>query len=458
VPESEKLELLRRASEGLLRSGHVDDGLRIIHNVLGAVGLKLPASVRSAIIGIIIGKIRLKIRGLRFHERNASEIPKSALTCIDVAWGMTTGLARIDNIRAAYFQPIHLRLALEAGEPQRVARAIAAEACFSATFGENARKRTRELVIKAEQNARRVGDPHSAGMAALAQSLESYYIGRFLDAHRKAEEAETIFRERCLGAAWEINTSMNYSLCAQVFLGELPQLAPRVIQRLREAEERGDLYAGIDPVCRPGIIWLAADDPDTGRRALRQVMDRWSLDGFHYQHYLEMFAQTQIDLYKGSGASALARIDEKWKAFKRTFLMRMPFSAMEARHLRSRSILAAASETGNQSLLDRVEHDAARIEKITSTWSYPYASALRAGVLALRGRTAEAADLIGRASRAFERTEMLLYSRAASYRQGELVGGEEGRALRNSAQSWMELQGVKNVPCMVDVLVPGIRR
>jgi eukaryotic-like serine/threonine-protein kinase len=457
VPESEKLEMLRRASEGLLRSGHVDDGLRIIHTVLGAVGLKLPSSVRNAIIGIILGKIRLKLRGLNFTERPLSEIPKDEIKRVEVAYGMTTGLARIDNIRAAYFQPIHLRLALDAGDPQRVARAVAVEACFSATFGENSRKRTRELVIRAEQLARRTGDAHSAAMAALAQSLESYYIGRFLDAYRKAEEAETIFRERCIGAAWEINTSMNYSLCSQVFLGELAQLAPRVIHRLREAEERGDLYAGIDPVCRPGIIWLAADEPDTGRRALRQVMDRWSLEGFHYQHYLELFAQTQIDLYKGEGLVALGRIDEKWPAFKSTFLMRMPFSAMEARHLRSRSLLAAAMQTNDLSLLARVEHDAARIQRINSTWSYAFASALRAGALAMRGQKEEAADLLGRASRAFERTEMLLYARAAAYRRGELLGGEEGRALKQTSQTWLETQGVKNVAKMADVLVPGIR-
>ena len=41
---------------------------------------------------------------------------------------MTTGLALVDSIRAADFNTRHLLLALEAGEPYRIARALALEA------------------------------------------------------------------------------------------------------------------------------------------------------------------------------------------------------------------------------------------------------------------------------------------------------------------------------------------
>ena len=455
VDASQALELRGRASEGLLRAGHVDAGLRIIRGVLASTGMKLPATPKRAVAGILLGRARMFFRGLRFTERRAEELPKTLLTKVDVAWGMTTGLARIDNIRSVYFQTIHLPLALNVGEPYRVARALAAEACFSATMGENKKRRTEKLVTQAERNARRVGSPHAIGMAMLARSLESYYLGQFRDAYKKAEEAEMLFRERCTGVAWEINTSVNYALCSLAYLGELAQLSPRVPARLREAEERGDLYAGIDPVCRPGVVWLAADDPEGGRKALRQVMDRWSLEGFHYQHYLEMFAENQIDLYQGNWARAWRRVDERWPALKASFLLRIPFAEIEARHLRGRSALAAAAGSRDNSLLERIEDDAKKIVKVRSTWSHALSFALRAGVAHLRGHVEEAAELLDRAARRFERVEMMLYARAAAFRRGQLIGGDGGRELREISQGWFDSQGVKNVPRLVDVLIPG---
>jgi tetratricopeptide (TPR) repeat protein len=295
------LELRRKAMECLLRAGHVDAGLRLIRDVLDAVGLTLPTTPNRAVAGILYGKARLAARGLRAAERASGAGSQAALTRIDVCWGVVTGLARIDNIRSAYFQPIHLRLALDAGEPYRISRALAAEACFAATKGERGKRRTERLVSRADRSARATSHEQAIGMATMARAMESYYLGHFRDAVRNADEAETIFRERCTGVSWEISTAVNYALCSLMYLGELGTLAQRVPQRLREAEMHGDLYAGIDPACRPGIIWLAADDPEGARRAVRQVMDRWSLQGFHFQHYLEMFAENQIDLYAATG-------------------------------------------------------------------------------------------------------------------------------------------------------------
>jgi len=449
------LELRRKAMECLLRSGHVDGGLRLIRDVLKAVGLALPSTPNRAVAGILYGKARLVARGLRAVERAAASIPQHALTRIDVCWGVVTGLARIDNIRSAYFQPIHLRLALDAGEPFRIARALAAEACFAATKGERGKKRTERLVSRAERSARAASQEHAIGMATVARAMESYYLGHFRDAVRNADEAEQIFRERCTGVSWEISTAVNYSLCSLVYLGELGSLAQRVPQRLHEAEMHGDLYAGLDPACRPGIIWLAADDPDAARRAVRQVMDRWSLQGFHFQHYLEMFAENQTDLYVGNWASAWRRADERWPQMKSAFLLRIPFVKLEGLHLMGRCALAAAIGSGDESLVVRAERHAAAIEKEKVAWAMPFAMSLRAAVLSIRGHREEALDTLGQASRAFEKHELLLYAKAADHRRGTLTGSAGGRAITANAEAWLRGRGVKNVPRFLDVLLPG---
>ncbi|HEX8172519.1 MAG TPA: protein kinase [Thermoanaerobaculia bacterium] len=446
----EALELRRRASESLLRGGHVDQGLRVIRSVLASAGLKLPRTPRGAVLGILAGRLRLLLRGLRSRERNPAEIAPAELQRIDVCWAVTTGLARIDNIRSAYFQPIHLRLALRAGEPYRTARALAAEACFAATKGDEGKRRTERIVTRAERSARSVGVPHALGMAMMARALESFYLGMFRDAHEKAEEAEKIFRERCAGVSWEINTTVNYSLCSLAYLGELAQLAQRVPQRLREAQEHGDLYAGIDPVCRPGIVWLAHDQPLVGKRAVRQVMDRWSLQGFHFQHYLEMYAENQVDLYLGNWASAQRRVDERWPLMKASLLLRIPFVRVEGQHLKGRCALAAAIGGGDRALLEAAEADARAIEKNEGAWSKPFAWSLRAGVAAMRGQKSAAMELLERAEVAFEKWEMHLYAKTAAYRRA-ILGGAPATA----ASEWLRARGVKNVPRLADVLMPG---
>ncbi|HYH06335.1 MAG TPA: protein kinase [Thermoanaerobaculia bacterium] len=449
----DSLDLHRKAMECLLRAGHVDAGLRLIESVLRAFGMALPKTPRKAVLGIIAGKLRLLLRGLRTKERAA--VPPELLTRIDVCWSVVTGLARIDNIRSAYFQPLHLRLALDAGEPYRLTRALAAEACFSSTRGEKAKTRTERLVSRVERSARDLNEPHVLGMSMLSRSMESYYLGLFRDAVQKADEAEAIFRERCTGVSWEISTTVNYALCSLMYLGELPQLAQRVPQRLREAEDHGDLYAGLDPVCRPGILWLAADDPDAARRVVRQVMDRWSLHGFHFQHYLEMFAENQTDLYLGNWASAWRRSDERWPQLEAAFLLRIPFVKLEALHLTGRCALAAAIGSRDRSLLARVERNARAIEKEKVAWALPFAMALRAGVASVRGEKERAVDVLSTAARAFEKAELMLYAKAADHRRGTLTGGAGGAAIVASAEEWMRDRGVRNVPRLLSVLIPG---
>jgi serine/threonine protein kinase len=455
---SESIELRRKAMECLLRAGHVDGGLQLIRSVLDSVGFALPATPRAAVLGVLRGRLRLLLRGMWAKERAAEVVPQDLLTRIDVCWGVITGLARIDNIRSAYFQPIHLRLALQAGEPYRVARALAAEACFASTGGEKKKRRTERLVSRVERASRAIGDPHAIGMSMMARSMESFYLGLFRDSVQQADEAEAIFRERCTNVSWEISTTSNYALCSLMYLGELGQLATRVPLRVREAEEHGDLYAGLDPVCRPGIVWLAADEPDLARRAVRQVMDRWSLQGFHFQHYLEMFAENQVDLYMGRWASAWRRADERWEQMKKALLLRIPFVKLEALHLTGRCALAAALGSGDRNLVARAERNAREIEKEKTPWASPFATAVRAGVASLRGEKETAADLLAQTARGFEKAEMLLYARAADHRRGTLAGSAGGAAITDSAEEWMRARGVKDVPRLLDVLMPGFHQ
>lgn len=44
---------------------------------------------------------------------------------------------------------------------------------------------------------------------------------------------------------------------------------------------------------------------------------------------------------------------------------------------------------------------------------------------------------------------------AARRRLGEVIGGDEGKAQRDTAETWFALQGVVNAERLVDMLAPG---
>jgi serine/threonine protein kinase len=449
------LELRRRAAENLLSGGHVERGLRVMEEVLASVGMELPATPRRSVLKIIEERLRLALRGGKYRERPVSEIPPDLLLRVDVCWAVAIGLARVDNIRAAYFQALHLRLAFEAGDPYRVARALTVEAGYSSIGGGKTARRTDALVQRAEGHARRLDHPHLIGLAALAKTFQNVFLGRFRAALEKGNEAEKQFRERCTGVAWEIDTTQSYVVCAMYYLGELAQLAPKLHALLREAEDRGDRYGAWTVAGRPSIVWLALDDPETALRINRTVIDRWSSERFQSQHLFELLASAQIDLYLERPAEAWQRVQRSWPAMVHSKILRVQFVHNEMLHLRARVGLAVAKSTGDRSVLRQVEHDANTIVGMRMDWALPLAQSVRAALLFLEGDPDASRRLLTEALRNFEKAEMRLYAAAARRRLGVLTGGDAGAAFVRDADTWLRAQLVKVPEKMVDVLMPG---
>jgi serine/threonine protein kinase len=460
APSAIALELKRKAAEQLLRSGHVDKGLKVVKTVLDSVGMKLPPTPRRALAAILIQRAITRVRGLNFREHDVSQLTAEDLTRIDICWSLAIGLARVDNIRAAYFQSLHLRFALRAGEPYRVVRALAAEAGFAATAGGPGKQRTEWFLAAVESCARRIDHPHALALATFAPAFAAFYQGHFRIALEKSEQAETIFRERCTGVTWEINTAQTYTHSSLYYMGEIHELTRRVPLRLREAHERGDLYAAADAgASRSNIIWLAADDIDGARQAIREAMKGWSLQGFHAQHLWELFAEGQVEMYAGNGERAWERITSRWPALAASLILRVQFNRIESVHLRGRSALAAVDAGADpEFLLISAENDAKLIENEQMDWAKPFSHLLRAGIAYSRGDQERSLSLLAEASSCFNKAEMSLYAKAAERRTGELIGGEDGRALVTSSNAWMAGQRIQNVDAMTALLAPGFVR
>ncbi len=455
---ADALDLRRRAAEQLLRSGHIDAGLEAVRSVLAAVGMKLPRSPRTALVSLLACRARVRLHGLGYVKREEAAVPADQLLRIDACWAVGAGLALVDNVRGSCFQARGLLYALAAGEPFRIARALAAEACFSSSAGGPSHRRTHRLLAASERLAHEVGHPYVLAWAASAAGVTAALEGRWPTALERCEVSEALFRDHCVGVAWELAIMRWFSLWSLAYRGDLAELARRVPLRIADAAGRGDLHAEIGhSTGLANLVWLASDDAEQARRRGDDAMARWSHKTFHVEHWWNLLGQTQVDLYRGDGAEAYARVTRGWPDLKRSLLLMVQLTRLEATHLRARAAIQAARAAGGDRdrLLAAAQRDARRIAHEHMPWSTPLARLIEAGVAAARDDQARAHALLAGAVPGLEAAGMALYAVAARRCQGRLEGGDAGSVLVAEAEAWLRRQGVTEPARMVDMLVPG---
>jgi tetratricopeptide (TPR) repeat protein len=452
------IDLQRRAAEQFLIGGHIDRGLAMLRSVLDQVEIKFPAGPRAALASLLTRRARLGLRGLGFVERKASDVPADVLFRIDTCWSVMTGLATVDMIRAAAFSALHLHLALDAGEPYRIARALAVEAAFAAMPGGKNRTRAARLFERARQLAAALDRPHTNALLAVTSGMAALAGGRWRDASDLCEQALVILRDRCAGATWEINSAQNFLLGALLYQGELHEVATRVHPLLEEARSRGNLYVSTELCTRMNLVWLAADRPDEGERLAIESIDRWSQSGFHRQHYSAMLARVQTALYRGDARLAWTLLDESWPALQPTMLLRAQVVRVEAAYLRGRCAIAMASAGADARTFLRIALECARrIAGEDMFWSDPIARLLEACAAHLRRDDELSAARLAEAIDGFDRAGMQLYAAAARRRLADLAGGEKAHDARRRFDEWAARQRVVNPGAMTRMMAPGCR-
>jgi tetratricopeptide (TPR) repeat protein len=388
---------------------------------------------------ILLRRAQLRWRGLDFVARDASQIAAGDLLRIDACWSITTGLAMVDNIRAAAFHARQLIIALDTGEPYRVARALALEAGFSALGGGAGIQRSAAFTARAQEMAERIGHPHALALVAMSSGIAAFVLGQFRRATELCERALTLLRDECTGVNWEMNLTQDFLLGALLFRGELRDVSHWLPGLLQAARERGNLYFETELRTRMNLVWLVADEPDEGERQANDAIGRWSVSGFHRQHYNHLLARIQTALYRGRAGDAWRIVSEELGPVGRNLWLRVQFFRIEIAFLRARSALAmAAADRGQARRLRAVAaDDVRRLTRENMPWSNALALLVRATLACQQGDAEAAATLLTDAIEAFTQVDMHLYAAVARRRLGGIVGGQRGRTLQREANEWM---------------------
>ena len=457
---SQALDFRRRAAEQYLQSGHLSEGMAVLRIVLESIGMRMPATPQGALISLLLGRAKIRLRGLSYRERDAAAIDPRELLRIDVCRSAMTGLSFIDVIHGADFTARLTLLALRGGEPLRVGVALTLEAIHVATAGGSARQRAERILQIARSIADRIGQSYLTGMVDLSQGTIAFLDGRWQQARRYCDRAAELLRDQCTGVAWELDAARLYAIGSCFRLGETGEIMRRLTPQLEDAQFRGDLFAMT--MLRTGhsnIAWLAADQAEEARHQGRLARGQWSYAGFQLQHWNMLLGEASVDLYAGEGRRAWDRMRASWPAFRRSMLPRIAYARATMVLMRGASALAAAEESRDPSaaktFLGDAEHAADDLERGRIAALRPTGLLLRAGVEAMRRKSDRALSLLEEAAQGFDAAEMALCAAAARRRHGQLAGGDAGRAEVQSADVWMSAQQIRNPERMTRMLAPG---
>jgi eukaryotic-like serine/threonine-protein kinase len=457
---SEALELTRRAGEQLLQTGHVERGLRLLEQVLGSTR---PRDGTWTLPAIVAGRVRLRVRGLRYQERPEGALDARDRTRIDALWAIASALGVLDPIRAIRFQNQHLSLALSAGEPHRLLRALVLEVPYAAASSTTSRRRIDRLLAMSDELAQHRDDAQAHGLVLLCRGLDHYLHGRLEPAVTYFEATSGVLAERHSGQVWEAVTAQRFTVASLFFLGRFRRIAELVPAWLKTWEGTGNVYATM--TLRSGYAlpaWLAADDVPLTEAHLAKSREEWRTIGFAAGHWLQLIGETSLDLYVGEPERAYARILELWPRIVAAHALRIGVLRLQLWQLRAVCALAAARACGARGAPDRAQALRAdarqclgRFARVRMARAAPLAALVRAALEEADDHAEAARRHLREAADGFEQQQLGLYCAAARLHLAARTRGRAAADLERLALAAFEREGVASPARTARWLAPG---
>jgi hypothetical protein len=301
-------------------------------------------------------------------------------------------------------------------------------------------------------------DAHALGVYLVVHTPVCFMSGEFDRSVELADESFRVFVTNCAAARYEADQALGWKFAGLYYAGRIGELVEEVPALMREGQARRDEYLLSSlRSWRSNFYWLAIDRPAEARRQAEYCDNRWSTGrSFHTYHYYRMHTDAQIALYEGRGEKAWQALQERWPAFEGSVGNRVQSLRVEGNYTRARCAIAALHD-GRESadLLSAAEESVRLVEKERAPWGLGLAALIRA-CLATRGGDRDAALAhLEEAGQRFSEHNMRLFARVVDFRRGQLLGGEQGEALVESATEWMSSESIVNPEAVVAMFSPG---
>ncbi|HEX7838694.1 MAG TPA: protein kinase [Kofleriaceae bacterium] len=435
-------------ADQLMQSGHLESGITLLFSLFREHGHEVPRSQPQIVRRILWARIRLAASRLRFRQRDRSAIEPRALAVLALYKAASRGLILVDTVRAAYFVISGLLLAMKIGDLEYFMYFLALEAGFRGSVGKDA---SSGFVTKADALIKAHQDPKLQPIAGLLVGGRAYLSvdGHYKAAFEMLERADEPLAQTS-DAAWELHAGRFFQSYSLQKMGDFPRLRQYADRYLREAKQRGNLYnrTSISRICN--ILWLADDNPDGARAALKAEQWASHQHGYHLQHWLELNAYIEIAMYEGSLVDE-AFVAAQLRRLKQSYLLKVLVTRCDTAWMLGR---LALSQAGGPPQPKIVRRSIAILRSCQTRYASLLADMLSASLAIHDGDTARAIDGLRRAIAMGETIDILFLTAAARRRLGALLGGDDGGKLIAEAEHWMAAAGIKNFERLTNLVSP----
>jgi hypothetical protein len=309
------------------------------------LGLSMPRTPAAAVRSFLWQRFRIALRGLDFERRDAAGIAPATLERMDAMFGTAKGVSMVTPTVAAALHAQHLVMALDLGEPSRVAQALTNEAAFCAIIGgKRYWRRASDVLQRTARLAADASQPYDTAFYRMGAGAVAWSRGDWESAIAHSVTAVDLYKRRCRGVAFEIAITNVFFLSALALAGRIDELTDRTFAELQDARERGDLFgvsACIMP--EPVLVWLASDQADVGLQQADETIRRWPADTTLTQHYHHVIATGEALLYLGRPWEAWRRMVGAWPQLRRARYLSLSCPRHLLLFLRASVAVAAAA-------------------------------------------------------------------------------------------------------------------
>jgi tetratricopeptide (TPR) repeat protein len=459
--EYERVDCLRQAAEQYMRVGPIQEAFSVLRKLAQSVGIRLVRTNWMAIVLLIWRRLLLRFRRIEIHHQS-QEVSRRQVMKLDIQWSLVTGFAAVNPILGSAFHAQHLLLALRIREPHHLAMSLALEAGYASLGGERQLRYAEKVSQMARSIAVRLNSPRVLGFSAVNTALCCEMRGHWRMAVDHASKAE-ILRNQCTGAHWELTTARIFLFTNLAMLGEIHELSARFSDAMRDARDRGDVYAAtaLRVMTNSLPVQLAADQPDLARLEWEEAVKQWEAltgGGFDMPHLFAVMSIDQIFMYKNDYRSAWQHLEKNWDEIRKLlFILRSDFfSTFFAFHRGqvAASVASLSDLSERKRLIAIVRRCEKEVRRYPASFAVGLSSLLQSCLADAQGDRGRCLEFLADAQASFEVAEMTGYGACVQWVRGVRTA-DGGRQLIQAAEAVMRAQGVIRPDLFSQALVFG---
>jgi hypothetical protein len=338
-----------------------------------------------------------------------------------------------------------------------VGAAVGLEAIYLGSQGGRGLKRGQALAERLLQLAADHPDPYLEWYSHATRGSLDFFAGSFPSATQHFQNATETAEQELVGGAWEFDNSRLFLLFIARFRGAFAEATEHAPEYLREAERRGDLFAGTSFRRYSWFVWLAADDPARARAELERAEWTPPESGYHLPHYYEIPARAEIALYTGNERAGIEQLRPQFDALERSLLTRAQIVRTDARWSEGRLLVACAlhGKDDRARYLPRARALARRLRRERIGYAVAWGELLRAAIAAQQRAWPLSLSSLDAAHELANAHGMSAIAAAAAWRKGQILAGDEGSELIARSEAKLADLGAKKPDKIAVLLTPG---